>query len=336
VWVRNSDGSFARTPAGARIRKPEAGAVGSLEELAVVRKERGARANRNYDGYYPSLHLTYNIGPNLLARASFAKTYGRPNFTAIIPNTSVAELDANNDPNLLDGRITVRNPGLMPWSAKNYDVSLEFYTAQGGLFSIGAFRKDVSDFFFDSTRIATAEDLQELQLDAQYIGWEIRTTANGGNARTDGIEFSIQHSLQPLGKWGQAFQVFLNGSKLHVSGQQSAEFTGFVPKSVNWGVTYNQKRLKVTTRWNYRAKRVSSVVAALGPNGAQYFSANTTMDLNADFRVSPRLALFANFQNLLGVTEKLERYGDETPRYARFTKTTDSGTFLTFGIKGSF
>jgi iron complex outermembrane recepter protein len=336
VWVRNADGSFARTPAGARIRKTEAGTAGSFQELALVRQERGARANRKYDGYYPSLHATYNIGANFLARASFAKTYGRPNFTEIIPNTSIGELDTNNDPNSLDGRISVRNPGLIPWSAKNYDISLEYYTSHGGLFSIGAFRKDVSDFFVDSTRIATAEDLEELQLDPQYIGWEIDTRANGGTARTDGIEFSVQHSLQPLGKWGRPFQVFINGSKLTVSGAERDSFTGFVPKSLNWGFTYNQKRLKVTTRWNFRGKRLQSVVAALGPNGAQYFSASTTMDLNVDFRLTPRLALFSNFQNVLGETEKLERYGDETPGYARFTKDTDSGTFLTFGVKGSF
>lgn len=60
------------------------------------------------------------------------------------------------------------------------------------------------------------------------------------------------------------------------------------------------------------------------------------MDLNVDFRVHPRLAVFANFQNLLGETERLERYGDQTPEYARLTKDTDSGTFLTFGVKGSF
>ena len=336
VWQRTVSGDFARTPAGARIRKPEAGAAGSIQEIELVRKERGSRANRDYDGYYPSVHLTYNVSTNFLARASFARTYGRPNFTEIIPNTSIGELDANNDPNLLDGRITVNNPGLMPWSAKNYDLSLEYYTPQGGLFSIGAFRKEVTDFFFDSTRIATAEILEEMQLDPQYMGWEILTTSNGGDARTDGIEFSIQHSLQPLGKWGQPFQVFINGSKLTVSGEERNNFTGFVPKSANWGLTYNQKRVKVTARWNYKAKRIQSVVAALGPNGAQYFSALTTMDLNLDFRLSPRFGLFANAQNILGKSDKLERYGDETPSYARFTKDTDNGTFLTFGVKGSF
>src|SRR5688572_9525591 len=197
----------------------------------------------------------------------------------------------------------------MTSSADNYDVSLEFYTAQGGMFSVGAFRKDVSDFFASVTRIAEAADLQELQLDPQYLGWEIVTLRNGGTARTNGFEFSLQHSLQPLGRWGQPFQVFVNGSKLDVSGAQSGEFTGFLPRGLNWGFTYNQKRLKVTTRWNYKGQRLSSVVPALGPDGAQYFSAITTMDMNVEFRVSPRLAIFCNTQNLTGASERLERFG---------------------------
>jgi iron complex outermembrane receptor protein len=336
VWMRNADGSFARTPAGARIRKPEAGAVGSLQELALVRKERGAPADRNYEGYYPSAHVTYALGPNLLARASFAATYGRPDFTEIIPNTSVTELDTSNDPNLLDGRISVRNPGLKPWSAKNYDVSLEYYTPQGGLFSVGVFRKDIRDFFVDSTRIATAQDLQDLDLDAQYLGWEILTSTNGGNARTDGIEFNFQHSLQPLGAWGRPFQVFVNGSKLTLSGNQRASFGGFTPEMLNWGVNFNRQRVKAIARWNYRGERLQSVVAALGPNGAQYSAAITTLDLLLEYRVSPRLGVFANIQNIFNATNRIARYGDETPAYARHTQDTDNGTLLTFGVKGSF
>ena len=33
------------------------------------------------------------------------------------------------------GTIDIRNSGLKPWTADNYDLSLEYYTAQGGVFS---------------------------------------------------------------------------------------------------------------------------------------------------------------------------------------------------------
>ena len=336
VWVRNADGTFPRTAAGARIRKAEAGAVGSLQELALTRKERGFHANRLYAGNYPSLHLTYNYSANLIARASFAATYGRPDFTNVIPNTSITELDINNDPNALDGRISVRNPELKPWSAKNYDLSLEYYTPQGGLFSAGLFRKTIRDFFGTSTIIATAQDLQNFDLEPQYLGWEINSTTNGGNARVDGVEFNAQHSLQVLGTWGRPFQVFLNGTKLKLYGSQRSDFGGFVRGTLSWGATYNQKRFKIVARWNHRGQRLDSVVPALDPNGGVYTIPRTIMDLNTEYRVKAGISVFANAQNVFAVSDKVERFGVNTPVYARRTSDTNTGVLLTLGLKGSF
>ena len=113
VWQRDADGTYAHTAAGARIRKPAAGTVGSAEELRLIRAERGVRAARTYEGYYPSIHLTYNIRENLQARASFAQTYGLPDFTNIVPNSTIdeADMEAAINPQQLPGRITIRNTG---------------------------------------------------------------------------------------------------------------------------------------------------------------------------------------------------------------------------------
>ena len=159
VFVRNANGTIARDAAGNQIRRPEAGAVGSLEQLRLTLKERAARSKRTYDGYYPSLHLTYEARENFLVRAAYARTYGRPNFTDIIPRTIVNERDLRedelNDPNVIKGTVTVRNVGLRPWTADNYDISLEYYTKHGGLLSAGVFRKEISNFFGNAVRIAT-------------------------------------------------------------------------------------------------------------------------------------------------------------------------------------
>ena len=127
AFERTASGAFARNAAGARIRRPEAGTAGSIEELRLVRQERAQAAERSYDGYYPSLHLTYAIKENLLARVAYARTYGRPDLTNIIPNTSIDETDLDEgtaDPSILRGRINVRNTGLRPWTGDNYDLSL--------------------------------------------------------------------------------------------------------------------------------------------------------------------------------------------------------------------
>jgi hypothetical protein len=60
------------------------------------------------------------------------------------------------------------------------------------------------------------------------------------------------------------------------------------------------------------------------------------MDLNAEFRVSPRLSAFASAQNVFAVSDKVERFGDNTPPYARRTSDTNTGVLLTWGVRGSF
>ncbi|MBI4624693.1 MAG: TonB-dependent receptor [Verrucomicrobia bacterium] len=97
VYVRNANGSFARNAQGARIRKPEAGAVNSIEQLRLTHTERGASAQRSYEGYYPSLHFNYNFTENFIGRLAYARTYGRPNFNEVIPNATINEADLDQE-----------------------------------------------------------------------------------------------------------------------------------------------------------------------------------------------------------------------------------------------
>ncbi len=92
AFQRNADGTFVRDGAGNRVRKVEAGAVGSIDEVRVTRLERAYVANKSYDGTYPSFHANYNVTDNFLVRFAYAKTFGRPDFSNIIPRRSDARL----------------------------------------------------------------------------------------------------------------------------------------------------------------------------------------------------------------------------------------------------
>jgi TonB-dependent receptor len=340
VFVRNPDGSFAHTPAGARIRRPEAGAVGSMEELLLTRTDRGFIAERSYHGYYPSLHLTYHLKENFLLRAAYAKTYGRPDFTNLIPNATIDETDFEDnvpDPDQIPGRINVRNTGLKPWSADNIDLSIEYYTAQGGLFSAGLFRKEIDNFFGSVVKSATAQDLELLGLDPRYLGWRLTTPYNlPDTARVTGAEFNVRHSLQALGRWGRNFQAFANGTKLDLDGSQDAEFDSFVPESANWGISFNRKPFAVMARWNYRGQQQRNNIPALGDDAYEYVKSRVTLDLNIDYQIRPNLFLYFNGQNILNVPEILSRYGSATPEYARRYQEMTHGVQLTLGVKGTF
>ena len=340
AFVRGPDGNFTHTAAGVKIRKPEAGAAGSLQELAVTRQERGFKASNSYDGYYPSVHLTYQIRENLLARAAYAKTYGRPDFVNIVPNATIDETDFNDnipDPGGIPGRITSRNTGLRPWTADNFDLSLEYYTEQGGLLSAGVFRKDIRDFFGAAVKIATAADLELLGLDPRYLGWQVSTTFNQpGTARVSGVEFNVRQSLRALGGWGKHFQAFANATKLTLAGDRDTDFSGFIPKSANWGVDFSRKPFTVMLKWNHRGLQRLARVAALGADAYEYSKSRTRLDVNIDYQLRPNLFLYLSGQNIFDVPETLLRYGSETPGYARVSQVLTTGVQLSFGVKGSF
>ncbi len=339
VFVRNADGSFARNAAGARIRKPEAGAAGSMADLKLRFTERGYEANRTYDGYYPSVHLTYNITEKLLARAAFAKTYGRPNYTEIIPNTVANENDLGDvpNPNAVLGTLTVKNTGLLPWSASNYDLSLEYYTESGGVLGASVFHKEITDFFGTFARVATAADLAVLGLGPEYAGWQVNTTINAGDAKVSGFEVSLNHSLRPLGKWGQYFRGFANFTQIEVKGPREADFRGFLPKTANWGLTYNKPPFIVMTKWNYRSDVQQDPIPALGPDAYNYLKGDVYLDLNISYQVRKHVSLFFNAGNATGKKYTIVRQGSETPEYAKvYMKTYYGGAILNAGVKGSF
>ena len=340
VFERNANGSFARNAAGQLIRKAEAGTAGSLQEIDLTRRERAARGYRTYDGYYPSLHLTYEVKENFLARVAYAKTYGRPNFNNIIPRTTIDEFDLTDqqldDPNVARGTLTVRNAALRPWSADNYDLSLEYYTKEGGQFSVGLFLKELRDFFGSAVRFATLADLEQAGLDPRYVGWNLSTMFNSGAARITGAEFNIRHSLRQLGRWGSYFTVFANATKLKLEGNQQASFTSFIPESGNWGVSFNRKQVNATARWNYRGLDKRTALPSFGVDGFTYIKARTTLDLSLGYQLTRRLSLVSSVNNLFNEPRVTLRYGSTTPNYARLSGVAKFGAAFAIGVKGTF
>ncbi len=340
VFVRNPDGSFAHNAQGARIRKAEAGLAGSMDELNLIRKERAYTAKRSYEGYYPSLHLTYNLRENLQARFAYARTYGRPDFPNIIPNATINEFDLSqdlrDDPNVVKGSITVRNTGLKPWTANNYDLSIEYYSDKGGVFGAGLFQKNIANFFGADVRVATLADLNAIGLDPQYVGWNLSTQFNSGDARVSGIEFNARQSLRTLGEWGQYFTVFANATYLRLEGTRQTSFGNFIPRTANGGVSFRWKRISIMTKLNYRGLNRQAAQPLFGSDGYNYFKERKILDLNITYQLTGRISVIGIVDNALNDNLTRMQYGSQTPEYARRQLNSDHGATISFGVKGTY
>lgn len=339
------DAPFQRTSTGAfvdgdpntagiqRVRKPEAGAAGSLQELALVRKERLGKANRSYDGYYPTINASYTLRENLVFRLAFAKTFGRPDFTDIVPNTTIDEADTPPPAGSPPGNITIRNPGLRPWSAQNYDASIEYYFEKGGLASVRGFQKNVSNFWNSTTSILTPALANELGLDPAYVGWQVNTRTNGGDAKISGLELNFSQPLNFIPVWGKWFSVSANATRLHLEGSRSGDFSNFIPRTGNIGLTFNRYPINVKVNYNYRGRQSLSAQTAI--NGFQYYDERKYIDVNFEYSFSKRMAFFLNGRNVTNVPQDRINVGNNAP-YSYLNQVEEFGVQWGMGIKGRF
>ncbi len=319
------------------------GPATTLAEVLANSVERGFRASRGYDDAYPSIHFTYNLTKDLLLRLSYAKTLGRPDFTEILPLSRVNDTDLPFDDGLgtiQPETIIVNNTGLLPWTADGYDLSLEYYLPSGGVISGGAFRKDLQDFWGLRTGPATSAELAELGLDPSYVGFDLRTRINVGDARISGFEFNYQQTLGVFGDWGRILNVFANGTKLDLEGPNAADFAKFIEDSASWGVTWSPKPVVLSLKWNYRGRQnlTAQTGAQYGASAGfrEYYAPRTFLDVNAEYRFNRRFTLFTNARNVLNKQQTLERYNADSPAYSRTYRVEEFGVQFSVGVKGTF
>ncbi|MEO7598266.1 MAG: TonB-dependent receptor, partial [Opitutus sp.] len=342
VWQRNSNGTFVDNDPVAsgvqRVRKTEAGTAGSMQELNLTTIERGYKADRSYDGFYPSLHFTYNLTRDLLVRVAYAKTFGRPDYVLIIPATTIDADD--NDPINNPGTLTIRNSGLKPWTAENYEASIEYYPKAGGLVSFGAFTKDLSDFWQTRSGTLDASLASQLGVDPRYIGWGVATTVNGGDAKIQGVEFNLIRPLDFLPGYGRYFTIKLNGTKLHLEGPKATDFTGFIEETGNFNIGFNKKPYSANITFNYRGrqKNLPQTGAQYGATTGfyEYYAPRTFVDLSGEMRITKHLSLFAGVRNLFNKQQVLQRYNDVSPTYSKNFRFEEFAISISAGVKGTF
>ena len=334
VFQRDAQGRLLRVN-NAFVRKPEAGPAGSLQELPFIRKERGAAADKSYDGYFPSLHLTFNATENFQIRAAYAETFGRPDLPTILPNTTFGTEILQPAPGSPPGTISVTNAGIKPYTAKNYDVSLEYYFGRGGVASIGAFRKDLKNFFGRLNTVATPQLLDQFGIEDVYVGWTLQSMINVGTAKVTGIEANYTQPLTFIPYVGRHLSTFANFTKIKLDGPNETDFSGFIPESASFGLTYSRSPVVAVARWNYRGRERRGISSSL-PNGFDYLLPFPSVDLTFEYQFSKRVTFFVNSRNALNAAREYERHSDVTPGYARYYRSSPVGVQNALGIKGTF
>jgi iron complex outermembrane recepter protein len=331
--LRNADG----TPQLNSLGRTQPIATDPLEVSKLTFIERGAISKKEYLTLFPSINASYELRDNLIFRASYATSIGRPDYNQYAGGLTLPDPE---NPQPTD-RITVSNVAIKPWSAKSVTARIEYYLPQVGQVSLGAFRRDLTDFFGNTTFSATPEFLALYDLDPDVYGqYPVVTQFNLDTAvRMEGLNFSYKQALTFLPPWARGLQVFANGAVQRMTGSGTVNFPAFIPRTASWGLSLNRKNYVLRANWNYRSEQRRNAVAngvGVDPDTYTWFAPRLYMDLNAEYRFYQGLSLYTSVRNVLNAPDDTKIYAASTPEIARFRSRNQFGSLWIIGIKGIF
>ncbi|MDP3071772.1 MAG: carboxypeptidase regulatory-like domain-containing protein [Opitutaceae bacterium] len=334
-YQRDASGRVIRNAAGQpQLIIPTSNALG-VSQLTFL--PRGTQVEKEYLRLFPSINASFNLRENLIARAAWYTSVGRPNFNQYAGGVTLPDPGL---PPATNNRITVNNAAIKAWSAQSTKVRLEYYFEGVGQVSVGAFHREFENFFGATIFPATPEFLALYGLDpASYGDYDVSTQHNvEGVVKTSGVEFDYKQALTFLPHWARGLQVFANASALRATGDQTADFAGYVPRVYNWGISLTRTKYNLRANWNYRGRSRQAPLTGRGvePGTFTWMSKQLFLDLQAEYQFSRRLIFFANLRNVGDATNDTEIFGPGTPEHAQFRQRTTYGSLWSFGVKGSF
>lgn len=331
TYAKNPDGTIARDSNG----RPMPITTNALERTRLQYQRLAASTERDHDGFFPSMNVSYHFSERFVVRGAYARTIGRPDYANLFPTATATDPGSET----VDKVITVSNPGLKPWTSNSYDVTFEAYDVKQATFAASLFQKDIEGFFSSRRSPATRDILTDYGFTDDFLDYDIQTTVNGGSATIKGLELSYRQSFGFLPRWGRGLQVFANLTKLRLSGPNADDFTNFTPTEFNWGVGYGMGKFyvranTVTTDPN----RVQLASAATSSRAAvyDYRGALTRTDISVGYQLSKRFVVYAVVRNLQSAEIALQRYDPSTPQYLRPRNYQFSTTDFTLGVRGEF
>ncbi len=236
----------------------------------------------------PSANFIWHLDPRLQMRLAAGKTMARPAVDQLAPTNTTASVSWGEFTQLFGG-----NVNLKPYSAKQADISLEWYYAKNCIFSLAVFQKDIKNQITNSWE--TGQDIGV----AGYL-FNISRPINGDHARVRGFEMGLQQLWE--NGFGVRAQYTRNQARSWVGGEERP-LEGIAPATSSLGALYEKGRWSL----NATADHTDGFVTAINVLGAGYneqVEPITWLTAQAAYEVSSHLQITLEARNLLDVEEK--------------------------------
>ena len=333
--------------AGVRVEATDTDLQGNIfdvEEETVTSRE----VSNDYTDILPSLNIRHNLTEKLVGRAAYYAAIVRPSFGEVAPRAIINLEDEEVIDPVTGDEIEVEffeaeigNPDLKPYSANNFDLSLEYYPTNLSVFSVGVFYKDISDAIF-STRInddVTVAGLVPDSLDLFFLPdnvlsdlRRVDTFINVDKTEVYGIEFNVVQNLGDLNDSLDGFLVSgnltLTDSKATLPNGREVPFLKQANTVANAQIGYDKGKWDLRLSANYRSEYLDDLV---GENFDRYTDERLLVSASAKYKFSKQLQLYVEGKNLLDEPEYYY-FGDKS----RLSQYDEFGSSFVFGARFTY
>jgi iron complex outermembrane receptor protein len=282
-------------------------------------------ADRSYSNVLPALNLVWALRDDFLARFAYSRDLSRPNLTDVAASTSVTVSGSSFN-------VKTGNPNILPFLANAYDLSFEWYPAQGTLLSVAPFRKDVLRFtstqtvntVFNGNPFGVPNSLAIAACGATpgcspNATWAFSVPVNSPGGDVNGVEFNYQQPftflpglLRNLGVLMNYTYVtskvrYLTGPNTYVTN----ELEGLSKDTAGTTLYYENPRWSVRVSGAYRSRYLTQVPGQEVGTSADGYDATFNLDASAQYNVTDHFRVSLEGVNL---TDQYENEFNDTSR----------------------
>jgi TonB-dependent receptor len=282
-----------RVIGGLRVERTETDVDGY--RLTVTNSAVAPVSSSNaYTDVLPNLQLRFEPSKDLVFRAAYSRTLGRPAFTQLKLSGTLTFTPSTGSQ--FEGDLAEGNVDLKPYTSDNLDATAEWYFAQGGLISASAFHKRIKNPIY-----SFRETLTGVVIDGRTfsrLGYTQPRNADKGHI--SGIELAYQQQFTFLPGLFSGFGVAANAtftdSSVTVPGRGKADFQS--QSDVLYGVQLFYQKGPVEAALSYHDTGKNLLSLGATPATDTYSDDYKRLDAKASYALNDRVQIFVEMQNL--------------------------------------
>ncbi|MET0327353.1 MAG: TonB-dependent receptor [Luteimonas sp.] len=269
---------------------------GAFNYTAVYASPSEIQQEGDYTFYLPSANFIWSFTDELQLRVGAAKTMARPPVDKLAPTNTTASVSWGEFTQIYGG-----NVDLQPYSAKQGDLSLEWYFSDKSIFNVAVFYKRIANQL--TTSWEPGQDIGVgpiLDLDGNPVTtgptlFNVMRPINGDYAKVRGIEAGLQHF------WDNGFgfraQYTRNWARSWV-GDQERPLEGIAPSVYSLGLMYEQGPWSLGATADHTDGFVTAI-NVLGEGYNEQADPITWLTAHVSYAVNDRFSVSLEGSNLL-------------------------------------